>query len=45
MPFRMKNSQAIFQHSMNNIIAGLEGCECYVEEAIICSAVGKKKSE
>jgi hypothetical protein len=41
MPFGMKNSQAKFQHLMNNIISGLEGCECYVEEAIICSTVGK----
>jgi hypothetical protein len=30
MPFGMKNSQAKFQHLMNNIISGLEGCESSV---------------
>lgn len=32
-----KNSQATFEHLMNKIISGLEGCECYVYDVIICS--------
>ena len=37
MPFGMKISQATFQRLMNKNISGLEGCECYVDDVIICS--------
>ena len=33
----MTNFQATFQCLMNKIVSGLEGCEYYVDEVIICS--------
>ena len=35
MPFGMKNSSAIFQRLINTIIAGIEHCEAYIDDAII----------
>ena len=35
MPFRMKNFPAIFQRLINTIIAGIEHCEAYIDDAII----------
>ena len=35
MPFGMKNSQATFQRLINSIIAGIEHCGAYIDDAII----------
>ena len=35
--FGMKNSPATFQQLINNVIAGLDGCEAYIEDIIIYS--------
>ena len=35
MPFGMKNSPATFQGLINTIIAGIEHCEAYIDDAII----------
>ena len=35
MPFGMKNSPATFQRLINTIIAGIEHCEAYIDDAII----------
>ena len=35
MPFGMKNSPATFQRLINTIIAGIEHCEVYIDDAII----------
>ena len=37
MPFGMENSLATFQRLINTIIAGIERCEAYIDDAIICS--------
>ena len=37
MPFGMKNSPATFQRLVNNIICGLDGCDAYIDDAIIYS--------
>ncbi|MES9950010.1 MAG: RNase H-like domain-containing protein [Candidatus Thiodiazotropha sp.] len=37
MPFGMKNSPATFQRLVNMIIAGLDGCKAYIDDAIIYS--------
>ena len=37
MPFGMKNSPATFQRLINNIIAGLDGCDAYIDDLIIAS--------
>ena len=34
-PFGMKNSPATFQRLINTIIAGIEHCEAYIDDAII----------
>ena len=35
MPFGMKNSPATFQRLINQVIAGIDGCEAYIDD-IIC---------
>ena len=35
MPFGMKNSPATFQRLINTIIAGIEHCDAYIDDAII----------
>ena len=35
MPHGMKNSPATFQRLINTIIAGIEHCEAYIDDAII----------
>jgi len=35
MPFGMKNAPATFQRMLNKIIAGLEGCQGYIDDVIV----------
>ena len=35
MPFGMKNAPATFQRMINKIIAGLEGCQGYIDDVIV----------
>ena len=35
MPFGMKNSTATFQHLVNTVISGLDGCDAYIDDVII----------
>ena len=37
MPFGMKNSPATFQRMINKVTSGLDGCEAYVDDVILCS--------
>jgi hypothetical protein len=37
MPFGMKNSPATFQRLVNIVISGLDGCDAYIDDAIIYS--------
>ena len=37
MPFGMKNSPAIFQQLVNNVICGLDCCDAYIDDVIIYS--------
>ena len=37
MPFGMKNAPATFQRMVNELIAGLEGCEAYIDDVVIYS--------
>ena len=35
MPFGMKNAPATFQRMINKIIAGLQGCEGYIDDVVV----------
>jgi len=35
MPFGMKNAPATFQRMINGVIAGLEGCEAYIDDVVV----------
>jgi len=37
MPFGMKNSPATFQRLINTVLAGLDNCDAYIDDAIIYS--------
>ena len=37
MPFGMKNTPATFQHMINQVIAGLKGCQAYIDNVIVYS--------
>ena len=37
MPFGIKNAPATFKHMMNQVIAGLEGCQAYIDDVIVYS--------
>ena len=35
MLFGMKNAPATFQHMINKVIAGLQGCEGYIDDVVV----------
>ena len=35
MPFGMKNSLVTFQPMINKVIAGLQGCEGYIDNVVV----------
>ena len=35
MPFGMKNAHATFQRMINKVIAGLEGCQGYIDDVVV----------
>ena len=35
MPFGMKNAPATLQQMVNKVIAGLEGCQAYIDDVIV----------
>jgi len=35
MPFGIKNAQATFQLMVNRVIAGLQGCEGYIDDVVV----------
>jgi len=35
MPFSIKNAPATFQHMVNRVIAGLQGCEGYIDDVVV----------
>ena len=37
MPFGMRNVPATFQRMINQIVAGLDGCEAYIDDVIVYS--------
>ena len=45
LPYGMKNSAATFQRVMNEVIAGLEGCAIYIDDAIVYSNTWKEHVE
>ena len=40
MPFGMKNAPATFQRMINGVIAGLDGCEAYIDDVVVYSDTG-----
>ena len=38
MPFSMKNAPATFQRMINGVMAGLDGCETYLDDVVIYSS-------
>ena len=37
MPFGMRNAPATFQHIINLVVSGLEGCAAYIDDVVIYS--------
>ena len=37
MPFGMKNAPATFQCFINEVLAGLDGCEAYIDDVVVYS--------
>lgn len=37
MPFGMKNAPSTFQRMIKGVIAGLEGCEAYIDDVVVYS--------
>ena len=37
MPFGMKNAPATFQRMFNGVMAGLDGCEVYLDDVVVYS--------
>ena len=37
MPFGLKNTPATFQRLINGVIAGLSGCEAYIDDVLLYS--------
>ena len=37
MPFGMRNAPATFQHMINSVVSGLEGCAAYIDDVVIYS--------
>ena len=37
MPFRMKNTPVTFQRMINGVVAGLEGCDAYINDLVVYS--------
>ena len=40
MPFGMKNALATFQCRINGVLSGLNGCEAYINDVVVCSNTG-----
>ena len=37
MPFGMKNAPATFQCLINGVLSGLDGCEAYIDDVVVCN--------
>jgi len=37
MPFGMKNAPATFHRVINGVTAGLDGCDAYIGDVVVCS--------
>ena len=37
MPFGMRNAPATFQHMINRVISGLDGCAAYIDDVVVYS--------